>query len=110
MKGALGENGELDALTGKKEGEPQAEENGAPKEPNGKPKENGVPKKENSPPKKNTKENKTVDGVLNKTPAGEVGKASGVDLKDPKKAADVGKLAGKTGDLKKATDVAGGVL
>ena len=103
MKGGLGETGGLDALTGNKEGEKTADENGAPKEANGKP-------KGNSPPKKDTKENKGIDGVVKKTPAGDVGKATGVDLKDPKKAADVGKITGKTGDLKKATDVTGGVL
>lgn len=103
MNGGLGEIGGLDALTGNKEGEKTADENGAPKEANGKP-------KGNSPPKKDAKENKGIDGVVKKTPAGDVGKATGVDLKDPKKAADVGKIAGKTGDLKKATDVTGGVL
>lgn len=104
MKGELGENGGLDALTGNDgKSEKTADENGTPKEANGKPRENG-------PSKKDTKENKGTDGVVKKTPVGDVGKATGVDLKDPKKAADVGKVAGKTGDLKKTTDVTGGVL
>ncbi|MCJ1427027.1 hypothetical protein MMC29_004930 [Sticta canariensis] len=55
-----------------------------------------------------------VDGVTSKVPGGnkvgDAGKAAGVDLSDPKKAADVGKVAGKTGDLKKALDTGGGGL
>ena len=39
---------------------------------------------------------------------GEKGKSSGVDLPDAKKAADVGKVAGKTGDVSKLKDTAGG--
>ena len=53
-----------------------------------------------------------LDGVTDKVPGGDkvgdAGKAAGVDLGDPKKAADVGKVAGKTGDLTKALDIGGG--
>lgn len=57
---------------------------------------------------------KTADGVVSKVPAGDkvgdVGKTAGVDLKDPTQDADVGKVAGKTENLKNVTNVAGGVL
>lgn len=55
-----------------------------------------------------------VDGVTGKVPGGgkvgDVGKTAGLDVSDPKKAADVGKVAGKTGDLKKVVDTGGGGL
>lgn len=56
-----------------------------------------------------------VDGATDKVPeggkVGDAGKAVGVDLKNPKKAADVGKVAGKTGDLKKVVGSGGrGIL
>ena len=106
----------LDALTG--EGGQAGETNGAPKGGQ----ENGVPKQgqANGAPTKGQSEKKgpdlkgTVDGVTGKVPGGDkignVGKTAGLDVGDPKEAADVGKLAGKTGDLTKVTDVAGGLL
>lgn len=55
-----------------------------------------------------------VNGVTGKVPGGskvgDIGKTAGVDVSDPKKAADVGKVAGKTGDLKKVVDTGGGGL
>lgn len=113
----------LGALTG--EGGQSGETNGAPKggQENGAPKkgqENGVPKKGQSE-KKDGGEKKeglelkgTVDGVTGKVPGGDkignVGKTAGVDVGNPTEAADVGKVAGKAGDLSKVTNVAGGVL
>lgn len=107
LNGGLGESGQLDALTG--QGKP-GNENGVPKEANGTPKEKSTPKKENISRKKDAKETKELDDVVKKTPVGDVGKTTGVDLKDPKKAADVNKVTSKTGDLKKATDVTARVL
>ena len=88
----------LDALTGsgKPPGDPHAADGGSGKEANGKPKggqANGAPKK--NPPRK-------IPGV------DEVGKATGIDISDPKKAADVGKVLGKTQDVGKAKDMIGG--
>ncbi|KAG7005211.1 hypothetical protein G7Y79_00021g050780 [Physcia stellaris] len=83
----------LDALTGS--GKPPGDPSG--KEANGKPKggqANGAPPKKN-PPRK-------IPGV------DEVGKATGIDISDPKKAADVGKVLGKTQDVGKAKDLIGG--
>lgn len=88
----------LDALTGggKPPGDPHAANGASGKEANGKPKEgqaNGAPKK--TPQRK-------IPGV------DEVGKATGIDISDPKKAADVGKVLGKTQDVGKAKDMIGG--
>lgn len=116
----------LDAITG--EGGPVGEEkaaNGGPKEEQGvESTANGTPKKgggkQESAEKKGPVDGVTgkvdgvtgkVDGVTGKVPgggkAGDIGKAAGVDVSNPKKAADVGKVAGKTGDLKKAVDSGG---
>ncbi len=96
----------LDALEGKgaAPGVPNATDDGVKKDadrteeekkhqPNGH-KANGAPK---------LGEKKKVPGV------DEVQKATGVDLSDPKKAADFGKVMGKTGDVNKAKDAVGGV-
>lgn len=88
----------LDALTGsgKPPGDPHAADGTSGKEANGKPKggqANGAPKK--TPPRK-------IPGV------DEVGKATGIEISDPKKAADVGKVLGKTQDVGKAKDMIGG--
>ncbi|MCJ1423760.1 hypothetical protein MMC29_001644 [Sticta canariensis] len=120
----------LEAITGN--GGPEGEEKAA----NGGPKEdrvetsspNGTPKQSEGGKKKPTEKNgpvdevtgkidgvtEKVDGVTDKVPGGgkvgDAGKAAGVDVSDPKKAADVGKVAGKFGDLKKAVDTGGGGL
>lgn len=111
MKGGL-EN--LDGLTG--EGGSTGDTGGEEKA-NGAPKENGAPKNEGAgDKKKHGKDDKILNGIVKKTPVGDklgdVGKTTGVDLDNPnpKKAADVGKVAGKTGDLKKAIDPPGGIL
>lgn len=60
--------------------------------------------------------NGPVDDVVDKVPQDKVkdtGKKAGVDTEnlDPKEAADVGKVLGKTGDVKKATEgVTGNLL
>lgn len=90
----------LDALQGNgaPPGDPNAADDGVKKDgekkqPNGH-KANGAPKL----------------GDKKKMPAvDEVQKATGVDLSDPKKAADFGKVMGKTGDVNKATNAVGGV-
>ena len=77
---------QLGAITG--EGGPQGDPNGHPKEANGHPKEaNGAPKEGRGGPKKG------MDGVADKL--GQAGKSTGVDMGNPKEAADVGKVAGK---------------
>lgn len=97
----------LDSLEGKgaQPGDPNADETakqaeekkGAKKQPNGN-KANGAPKLGNK---------KQMPGI------DEVQKATGVDLSDPKKAADFGTVMGRTGDVNKAKDAvtgaAGGV-
>ncbi|KAL8816885.1 MAG: hypothetical protein Q9191_008250 [Dirinaria sp. TL-2023a] len=83
----------LDALQGKgaAPGDPHGAQKEKPKQqPNG---VNGTPKQ----PKQAEKKNK-YPGIE------EVQKATGVDLSDPKKAADFGAVAGKTGDLNKAKE------
>ena len=98
----------LEALSGKgAPGDPNAADgapkDGAPKEgerkqPNGH-KANGA-HKANGTPKAGEKKMPGVD---------EVQKATGVDLSDPKKAAEFGKVMGRTGDVNKAKDAVGGV-
>lgn len=88
----------LDALngTGKPPGDPKAADGTPEKKANGGPKEghaNGGPKKG---------QQKKLPGV------DEVGKATGIDISDPKKAADVGKVLGKTQDVGKAKELIGG--
>jgi len=77
----------LDSLTGA--GKPQGDEGEGEK----KKEMNGHAEKKHAPEKKH---------------GGEKGKSSGVDLPDPKKAADIGAAAGKTADVGKVKDVAGG--
>ena len=88
----------LDALngTGKPPGDPHAAEETSEKTANGGPKESRA----NGGPKKG--QQKKIPGV------DEVGKATGIDISDPKKAADVGKVLGKTQDVGKAKDMLGG--
>ena len=74
-------------------GEPKSGEAKEKKQPNGH-KANGAPK---------LGEKKKLPGV------DEMQKATGVDLNDPKKAADFGKVLGRTGDVNKAKDAVGGV-
>ena len=85
----------LDALTGcgKPPGDPHAANETQEKPANGGPKEGHGAKKasQRKPP--------GVD---------EVGKATGIDISDPKKAADVGKVLGKTHDVGKAKEMIDG--
>lgn len=95
----------LDALEGKgaPPGDPNAADDGIERDDDGKEgKKKHQPNghKANGTPKPGEK--KKVPGV------DEVQKATGVDLSDPKKAADFGKVMGKTGDVNKAKDVVGG--
>lgn len=76
----------MDSLTGA--GKPQEDEGG---EGEKKKEMNGHAEKKHAPEKKH---------------GGEKGKSSGVP--DPKKAADIGTAAGKTADVGKVKDVAGG--
>lgn len=76
----------MDSLKGA--GKPQGDEGGEKKK-----EMNGHAEKKHAPEKKQ---------------GGDKGKSSGVDLPDAKKAADVGNVAGKTGDVGKVKDVAGG--
>ena len=94
--------------------------------PNGAERQNGALKeeKQHTPaPKKPSadkkagsekKDSAALNGTVNKVPGGskvnDATKSAGLDAGDPKKAADVGKTVGKTGDLKKVTGVADGVL
>lgn len=92
----LTDNMGLDALTGDKAPPPsdKADRHAANGSANGHPKES---KKE---------------GAAGKLPGGGkvdgVGKSTGVDVNKPKEAADVGKLAGKTGNLGQATSAVSG--
>ena len=88
----------LDALngTGKPPGDPHAADGTSEKTANGGPKESRA----NGGPKKG--QQKKIPGV------DEVGKATGIDISDPKKAADVGKVLGKTQDVGKAKDMLSG--
>lgn len=91
-----------DPSGGEKQANGHAEENGAAKE-NGKPKEtNGGPK---YPGGYKAGATKHANGAADKV--GSVGKASGVDVGNPKEAADVGKHAGKVTNA--AQGVKGGV-
>ena len=85
----------LDALTGsgKPPGDPHAANGTSEKSENGGPKEGHGAKK--TPQRK-------IPGV------DEVGKATGIDISDPKKAADVGKVLGKTQDVGKAKEMIDG--
>lgn len=85
----------LDALTGsgKPPGDPHAADGTPEKATNGGAKDGHGAKK--APPRK-------LPGVE------EVGKATGIDISDPKKAADVGKVLGKTQDVGKAKEMIGG--
>ena len=88
----------LDALTGsgKPPGDPHGANGTSEKTANGGPKEGQA----NSRSKKG--QQKKIPGV------DEVGKATGIDISDPKKAADVGKVLGKTQDVGKAKEMIGG--
>ena len=88
----------LDAITGsgKPPGDPHAVNGAAEKQENDsadKGQANGAPKKTAQ---------KKLPGV------DEVSKATGIDISDPKKAADVGKVLGKTQDVGKAKELIGG--
>lgn len=112
MGGDLG----LDALTGDKAPPPPSEKpNGhaANGSANGHPKEGGQAK-QGSPSKQGgqAKQGKK-EGGLGKLPAGDkldgVGKSTGIDIKNPKEAADVGKVAGKASNAGgQATNAIGG--
>ena len=98
LKGAPdGLKEQLGALTGV--GGPQGDPNGqGEKQAEGGIKENGKPKEANGTPKypggyKAGGAGKHMNGAADKV--GSVGKASGVDVGNPKEAADVGKQAGK---------------
>ena len=92
----------LNSLTGEggPPGDPNATENGVPEKGDSKEKKQPNGHKANGAPKLGEK--KRMPGV------DEVQKATGVDLNDPKKAAEFGKVMGKTGDLNKAKDAVGG--
>lgn len=101
---------------------PKEEANGAPKkggadqEEYGEAEENGTVQKKRAEKRDREDRNGPVDDVADKVPQDkikDVGKKAGVDTEnlDPKKAADVGKVAGKTGDVRKATEgVTGNLL
>ena len=117
MKGGPGGlKSQLGALTG--EGGPQGDPNGQAngqeekqeeKQTDGGAKENGKPKEANGAPKYpggyKAGAGKHMNGAADKV--GSVGKASGVDVGNPKEAADVGKQAGKVTNA--AQGVKGGV-
>ncbi|KAL9025318.1 MAG: hypothetical protein Q9196_005832 [Gyalolechia fulgens] len=87
----------LDALTGDKAPPPSEKSNGHT--------ENGSA---NGHPKEGKK-----SGATGKVPGGDkvngVVKSTGVDINNPKEAADVGKVAGKTGSVGQATNAVSGV-
>ena len=93
--------GQLGSITG--EGGPQGDPSGEPKEEG-----NGEHKRHaNGKPKEGKKENKEMNGVADKVSS--AGKSTGVDVGNPKEAADVGKHAGKvTNTASGATNAAGG--
>ena len=92
--------GQLGGITG--EGGPQGDPNGEPKEE--KQEANGAPKEE----KKKGDTGKGMNGVADKV--GSAGKSTGVDVGNPKEAADVGKHAGKVQNAAGgATNAVGGV-
>ena len=108
MKGGPGGLKEqLGALTG--EGGPQGDPSGGEKQNSSEAKENGKPKEANGTPKHpggyKGAAGKQMNGAADKV--GSVGKASGVDVGNPKDAADVGKHAGKVTNA--AQGVKGGV-
>ena len=99
---------QLGAITGA--GGPQGDPNGQEEKPaEGEAKENGKPKEANGAPKYpggyKAGAGKHMNGAADKV--GSVGKASGVDVGNPKEAADVGKQAGKVTNA--AQGVKGGV-
>ena len=98
---------QLGALTGA--GGPQGDPNGGEKQANGGAKENGKPKEANGTPKHpggyKGGAAKQMNGAADKV--GSAGKASGVDVGNPKEGADVGKHAGKVTNA--AQGVKGGV-
>ena len=85
----------LDALTGsgKPPGDPHAANGTSEKAANGEPKEGPGAKKASQ---------RKIPGV------DEVGKATGIDISDPKKAADVGRVLGKTQDVGKTKEMIDG--
>lgn len=100
---------------GSSEKAPKEEANGEPNKGRADHGEDGEGEERGKVPKKRMKKrdgegkNGPVDDVVDKLPQDkvkDVGKTAGVDTEnlDPKKAADVGKVAGKTGDVKKATE------
>ena len=98
---------QLGAITG--QDGPQGDPNGGGKDAESGAKENGKPKEANGGPKHpggyKGGATKHANGVADKV--GSVGKASGVDVGNPKEAADVGKHAGKVTNA--AQGVKGGV-
>ncbi len=108
----------LDALTGDKAPPPSEKQNGhAPNgSANGHPKEGGQAKQgqaKQSPAKQSPAKQGKKDGGLGQLPGGDkldgVGKSTGVDIKNPKEAADVGKVAGKASSAGgQATNAVGG--
>lgn len=113
----------LSGLSGLGSGEKAAKEeaNGEPNKRRADHGEDGEGEEKGEVPKKRVKKrdgggkNGPVDDVVDKLPQDKVkdiGKTAGVDTEnlDPKQAADVGKVVGKTGDLKKATESVTGNL
>lgn len=119
-----GLSGLTDGLGGFGSGEKASKEeaNGQPNKGGGDHGEDGEGEAKSDVQKKKVKnrdgegKNGPVDDVVDKVPQDKVkdiGKKAGVDTEnlDPKEAADVGKVVGKTGDVKKATeDVTGNLL
>lgn len=112
-----GLSGLTDGLGGLGSGEkaPKEEANGEPNKGRADYGDDGEGKEKDEVHKRRVKKrdgegkNGPVDDVLDKVPkdkVNDVGKKAGIDTKnlDPKKAADVGKVAGKTADVKKATE------
>ena len=93
--------GQLGSITG---------DGGTQGDPSGKDKEEGDGEHKghaNGKPKEGKKENKAMNGAADKVNS--VGKSTGVDVGNPKEAADVGKHAGKvTNTASGATNAAGG--
>lgn len=98
---------QLSAITG--QGGPPIDPSGGEKQAEGGAKENGKPKEANGGPKHpggyKGAAGKQANGAAEKV--GSVGKASGVDVGNPKEAADVGKHAGKVTNA--AQGVKGGI-
>ena len=94
--------GQLSSITG---------EGGQQGDPSGESKEEGDGEQHkghaNGKPKEGKKENKQLNGVADKVNS--AGKSTGVDVGNPKEAADVGKHAGKVTDTASgATNAVGG--